>query len=353
MQFFENLGALVEQRWRDKNYDEEAFPRIASEALVEADACSAIDPIDILKWVHRAPSLPIQHDIEARFGNPPVTLYSGARFYIDAYYWLDGTTAVHQHAFSGAFQVLEGSSIHSQYDFAVDERINLNMAVGRSALRSVELLSKGQVRTIVPGSDFIHSLFHLERPSVTLTIRTPHTSTGGPQFSYLKPFIAIDPFFKEQTAARKVQTAMLLLKMKHPNADELIGDLVSSSDFHVSFLVLDAAFHALTGGEFQKVFGLSSGAERLEALIGCARRRHGELADRIAPVFEEMRRQGDLVTRRTYLTGSDERFFLALLLNVPDTKRILELVSHRFKDRDAALTVCDWLAELSKTRVLG
>ncbi|HMG36205.1 MAG TPA: hypothetical protein VKM94_19870 [Blastocatellia bacterium] len=353
MQFFQKLGALIEQRWRDKNYDEDAFPQIAADALAEADACASVDPVEILEWVHHTPSLPVQHDIESRFGNPPVTLYSGPRFYIDAYYWLDGTTAVHQHAFSGAFQVLAGSSIHSRYDFSLDERINVNMAVGKATLRSVELLSTGQVRRITPGAKFIHALFHLERPSVSLTVRTMHTPTGGPQFSYLKPFIAIDPFFKEQSAVRKVQTAVLLLKMKHPRADELIGELVESSDFHVAYLVMESAFHHLTGGELQKVFSLSSGSDRFQSLLERARLRHGELVDRLPPVFEELHRQSSLVSRRTYLTGSDERFFLALLLNVPETAKVLDLVRQRFGQQDPADTICDWVTELSKTRLLG
>jgi hypothetical protein len=34
---------------------------------------------------------------------------------IEALFWVDGTTSIHQHSFSGAFQVLAGKSIHSRY----------------------------------------------------------------------------------------------------------------------------------------------------------------------------------------------------------------------------------------------
>ncbi|MFN2514442.1 MAG: hypothetical protein ABR568_23900, partial [Pyrinomonadaceae bacterium] len=60
--------------------------------------------------MHTAASLPHQYDVEGRFGNPPITLFAGPRFHIDVYYWLDGTTSIHQHSFTGAFQVLLGSS---------------------------------------------------------------------------------------------------------------------------------------------------------------------------------------------------------------------------------------------------
>src|SRR5438132_840078 len=120
MEEFQKLGALVEGRWKDQNYNEQLFPDIAAQALVESDLPARVDPWKIISWVHTTAALPEQQDVEGRFGNPPVTLFSGPRFYIDVYYWLDGTTSIHQHAFSGAFQVLLGSSIHSSYTFRED-----------------------------------------------------------------------------------------------------------------------------------------------------------------------------------------------------------------------------------------
>ena len=123
MQFFQNLGSLVEQRWRDENYCEEVFPELAEQALAEMSPHKEVSPWDILRWVNTTTQLPGQQDLAGAFGNPPITLYSGSRFYIDVYYWLDGTTAVHQHGFCGAFQILLGSSIHSHYSFEEEQKI--------------------------------------------------------------------------------------------------------------------------------------------------------------------------------------------------------------------------------------
>ena len=353
MQFFERLGSLIEQRWRDRNYDEEVFPDVSAEALVETNPSAQVDLLHIVRWVHNSPQLPAQQDIDARFGNPPITLYAGPRFYIDAYYWLDGTTSIHQHAFSGAFQVLTGSSIHSRYDFHVDEEINAHLVVGKAAIRSVELLRQADVRKIQPGTEFIHALFHLERPSVTITVRTYHSPKGAPQFGYLKPFIGFDPFFKEQSVIRRVQTAVLLLKMEHPEADEIISDLILSSDFHTVFAVLEAAFHQLTSDELERVFQLSTGRERFSQLLAKARFRHGQLVDLLPPVFDELKREANIVQRRSYLTDTDQRFFLALILNVPDRGRLLDLVKQRFPDRDPIDTIADWVRDLGTTKILG
>lgn len=123
MQFFANLGSLVEERWKEKNYDEDSFPEIAFQALVEKNPSENVDPWDIIRWCHTTHEWPSQHDVDGKFGNPPLTLFAGPRFLVDVYYWVDGTTSIHQHSFSGAFHVLQGSSIHSQYRFENEQKI--------------------------------------------------------------------------------------------------------------------------------------------------------------------------------------------------------------------------------------
>ena len=242
MEEFQKLGALVESRWKAENYSEQLFPEIAAQALTEADLPSRVDPWEIIRWVHTAGSLPQQHDVEGRFGNPPITLFSGARFFIDVYYWLDGTTTIHQHSFTGAFQVLLGSSIHSRYSFREDKIVNEHFSVGELALEEVQLLKLKDVRMIRAGRDFIHSLFHLDRPSATITIRTEHTPSAALQYDYRKPHFALNPFFRNAVMTKKLQTIGLLLGMKHKDADAMIGDLVCASDFHTAYFVLAEDF---------------------------------------------------------------------------------------------------------------
>jgi len=231
MKFFRDLGSLVEGRWRDVNYDERAFPEIAAQALAETNPK---DPWDIIRWLHTTPHLPSQQDVDGRFGNPPITLYCSPRFHIDVYFWLDGTTSIHQHAFSGAFQVLLGSSVHSQYSFEHQQHINSHFSVGQVCLNSAELLAEGDIRTIFPGRQFIHSLFHLDRPSATVTIRTYQNPDALPQYDFLKPCVALDSYFRDESTIKKIQSVVLLLAMEHPEADSFIGDLVSSSDFQTT-----------------------------------------------------------------------------------------------------------------------
>lgn len=353
MEEFQKLGALVESRWKAENYNEQLFPDIAAQALAESDLPERVDPWEIIRWVHTAASLPEQRDVEGRFGNPPITLFSGARFYIDIYYWLDGTTSIHQHSFTGAFQVLLGSSIHSRYSFREDRIVNEHFSVGQLTLEDVQLLQLKDVRKIQAGRNFIHSLFHLDRPSATITIRTEHTPSASVQYDYRKPHIALNPFFKNALLTKKLQTVGLLLGMKHKEADAMIGELVCASDFHTAYFILAETFQQLQGNEMDSLFGLSTGKDRFKGILERCKATHGDLTDLILPTLEEQERQSSIIQRRGTITTEAHRFFLALLLNVPNRQKILELVQQRYPDQDPVETILDWVEELGRTRVLG
>ncbi len=353
MRPFAELGALIEGAWREKNYSEETFPAIASGALSDSKLPARVDPWDIIRWVHSTTELPEQMDLTANFGNPPITLYVGPRFFIDAYYWLDSTTSIHQHSFSGAFQVLLGSSVHARYNFEKELEINPHFLTGRISLSEVSLLEKGDIREIVSGPRFIHSLFHLDRPSVTITIRSYKAPSDAVQFSYLKPYLARNPFFTDALLKRKVQTVELLLRMKHPEADKFVGDIIDSSDFQTAHAVLNSAFDFLCHRELEEMLGVTRSRDRFQALLGRARMKHGALSDLLVPVFEEEARQHDISRRRAEIKNEDHRFFLALLLNVPDRARILSLVKQRFPEQNEVDLVVQWVRELTATKTFG
>ena len=349
---FQALGAAIESRWRDQNYDEQAFPNIAAEQLAEAELNDRVTAWEAVRWVHSLPQLPIQHDVEGRFGNPPITLYSGRRFHIDIYFWVNGTTDIHQHGFHGAFQVLLGSSIHSRYGFQQEHAISERFLIGQVIFKDSELLKVGDIRKIIAGKEFIHSLFHLDRPSATITVRSHEAVTAQPQYSYLRPHVAYDPFFKQVSAVKILQSVSLLMTVDHADAEAMIGELLASLDFHTTFSVLQTVYF-LGSNELEKAWGVTRAKERFHRLLEKARHRHGRLVDVIPPIVEEQKRVGDLVQRRSFITTKEHRFLLALLLNVPSRTKILELVSQYFPKQDPAETVLEWVEELSTTKVWG
>jgi hypothetical protein len=352
MEVFQKLGAEVETLWREKNYDEEVFPEIAENALLEAEIPQKISAWEVAGWTLGQTFLPQQQDLRASFGDPPITLYNSPRFHIDVYFWLEATTQIHQHAFCGAFQVLHGSSIHSHYDFDRYDSINIFTQLGDINLLSCELLQVGQIRRILDGKAFIHALFHLDYPSATIVVRTHKSPLSLPQFAYHKPALAIDPFFEEANFTKKLQTIMLLMRAKHPEADKYIADWLKIADIQTAYLLL-ANIKLFNQNKLTELFQLSGSQDRFNDFLKIVQLKHGERAASLPAVFAEQERQLFLTNRRAFISESNHRFFLALLLNVTGKDRIFQLVQKRFPEQNALDTVLDWVYELSNTRIVG
>src|SRR5205085_1073928 len=107
--------------------------------------------------------------------------------------------------------------------------------LGKVALNAVELLKPGDVREINCGSDLIHSLFHLDNPSVSIVVRTPDEPDSGPEFEYKPPSLAIDPAHFNQATTKKSQLLRLLLKLKSAEYERFATIALKNSDLHLAF----------------------------------------------------------------------------------------------------------------------
>lgn len=340
---FDGLGATIEARWRRLNYDEASLPPLAAEILAAADVARKVAPADLYSWAALSSMLPQQLDGESTFGEPPLTVYSHPRFAVDVYTWFSSTTSIHQHAFSGAFYVLAGGSVQSHYHFHTDVRVNGRLLLGRLSLAEVRLLRQGDVVPIRSGDGFIHGLFHLEHPSLTLVVRTWQDPGVAPQYSYTPPGVAWDPFYRPMTLRRRVEALGALRRLDLARYLDLTAATLMEGDLFEVFTILSRA-HRLLRDEDQGVF---------DGLCEVARRRHGPLVDRLVPAFRSFERIARIHGMRDTVTDPEHRFFLALLLNVPNAPEILRLVADRFPERAAEDTAMGWIAALADAGKLG
>ena len=353
MELFQQLGNEIEGLWRDKNYNEELLPAIAKDALRRADLPSKLSAWDVVEWSLKQTELPRQRDVNANFADPPVTIYSGLRFHIDVYFWFEGTTAIHQHGFCGAFQVLMGSSIHSWYEWTCREAINAFTEIGDIKLKLCELLEVGDVQEIWAGKEYIHSLFHLDHPSATIVVRTDRSPLQLPQFSYHRPYLAIDPFFEQDTVTKKIQVMSTLIRANHPDADRQITDLLNASDLQTTFPILNQLRALLRSNQLSQLFKLEEPKNRFENFLEIVKQRHGKAGEIFDAVFERYDMLDEIMNRRGFVTNPEHRFFTALLLNVGESDRIFSLIKKRFPDADPIEKVLDWTFDLAQTRVVG
>jgi hypothetical protein len=116
--------------------------------------------------------------------------------------------------------------------------VNTFCEIGDMSLKVCELLEVGDVQEIWAGRQYIHSLFHLDYPSATIVIRTERSPLHLPQYSYQKPYLAIDPFFEEPTTTKKLQVLSALFRARRKDTDEQVTRLLEASDLQTSYSIL-------------------------------------------------------------------------------------------------------------------
>ncbi len=356
MEIFRQLGDRLEACWRDRDYDERAFPKLAAAALKEADLVAQVTPLDLLRWIGRESVLPAQSDPNSALGDMAVTLYSTPRFYISALFWLHSSTAIHQHSFSGAFQVLAGSSLQTRHLFTEERFVNGRLRFGTLDPAGVTLLPTGSVEPITSGSRFVHSLFHLEHPSVSLVIRTHSEPAAQPQWSFLPGGIAFDPFVSNVVTQKKREALRVLRALGPDTAVREAAEMFEQADLQLTWELLGECMALFGPSALERNYGLreDKSADRLEPLLAVARRRHGvEAVARFLQVSDESRRLNGIIAMREAVTQPEHRFLIGVLLNVGDARTALDLLAQRYPDRDPVEEFLDRIHEVSATKVLG
>jgi hypothetical protein len=330
--YFKELGNTVLERWKKKNFSLAKFPEIALAALNARPPAEHVNLADFMRGFLLDDEQPFQ--TMSGFGQPEIVAFNHPRFYIQLLFWLDGTTDIHQHEFSGAFHVMTGSSIHAHYVFENAQSITPHLRVGDVKMKNIELLETGRTVPIVSGQTCIHSLFHLDSPSVTVVVRTQNDPGTGPQFNYLPPHVAMDPVFTDELTIRRKQLLDVLEQTEDPAYAELVLQMLGELDFERGFFILQHCMSAM-----QQL-------DQWDAALRTFEQRHGNLAKGVAATLDEGLRRDLIKEMRGSVTEPEHRFFLALLMNVPTRSDLLSLVSQRFPEQAPVETVLRWAEEL-------
>ena len=317
--YFEKLGHTVLERWRQQNFSLEVFPELAQIAIDEAPPSENVDLEEMIHEFLANDDQPFQS--QSGFGQPELLAFNDPRFYIQILFWMEGTTEIHQHEFSGAFHVMHGSSVHSEFEFAAAQSVTPHIRIGELHTKKIELLEAGRTVPISSGRECIHSLFHLDTPSVTVVVRTHHDPGTGPQYNYLPPHIALDPIHADALTMRRKQLLDVLENLDHPEYVTLVNEMIGRLDFERGFSTL---LHTMPRLQY---------IDQWEPVLEVFQQKHGELAKGVADTLEECLRRETISQMRHHIDNPDHRFFLALLMNVQNRADILSLISERFPDQ--------------------
>ncbi len=337
--YFEKLGQTVLERWREQNFSLEVFPELTRIAIDEAPPSENVDIEEMIHEFLSNDEQPFQS--ESGFGQPELIAFNDPRFYIQILFWLEGTTEIHQHEFSGAFHVMRGSSVHSEFDFVGARSVTPHIRIGDLRVKKIELLETGRTVPITSGRECIHSLFHLDTPSITVVVRTHHDSGTGPQYNYLPPHMAINPMNPDFLTARRKQLLDVLETIDDPNYAPYVNEMMESLDFERGFNMLRHAMPRL------KQF------DEWNAVLATFQNKHGELASGVPDTLDECLRRETISRLRHFIVNPEHRFFLALLVNIQKRSDIFALISQRFPGSSPIDTILGWAEELMEPGDFG
>ncbi len=339
MEAFQRVGDEILRRYRAIEFDESAFPSIVPEVLEEAKLHESTSLESLTSSVLEAGKLP-PASVSKVFSDAGICVYYDTHFAIEVLTWLDASTMIHEHRFCGAFQVLAGGSLHTQYTFDVEKRISEQLQFGRLERSQADYLVPGSISPILAGSAFIHRLFHFERPSLSLVVRTL-VQGASPQRAFLEPGIAYDPFQRPPELEQRIKLLRVMERLDHPEFSDRLTKCVAESDLFSSF------YYAI---EF--VQGLRAKG-RLDELLPTIRERFRDHAPILEAAVEKRWRYERIVGMRRSVSDPEHRFFLALLLNAAGRAELLGLIRTRYGTDRPEERAIRWLSELGSRGLLS
>ena len=331
MEFFRKFGDELERKWARSHYDHAVFADLATDALTRTLPSDHLSPMDVIRWVHETANLPPQDHLKDAFGEPPLCVYAGSEFYIEVLFWLEGHTSIHEHSFSGAFHVLEGSSIQAEYDFHERRKYSDYVATGDLVRKAATHLHKGDVTTIYTGRPTIHSVFHLDRPTTSVVVRTYSGSTRAPQHAYFRSGLAADLESITSKTKKRILTLRLLKRSDNPAFEEMAALFLRTADALSTCQFVAEMERDLPLSDLAALLGPHVDADLTRTLLATARTWK---RDRwVRPLVHASR-------------DADRTHFLGLLLTIGDRDGILKLLGERYPGRDVAKLLVDWTTSL-------
>lgn len=335
--FLQHLGAWVERDWSQSNFEKAAFTDTATRALQEFRPAEHLTAMDVVEWVHGTGSLPQQMDIAARFGNPPVTVFHGRDFHIDVYFWLEGDTDIHQHAFCGAFTVLQGHSLQGIYTFEKGRALHPRLIEGTLRLDSLRLMGPGEIQPLSAGESFLHSVLHLDHPTVTFLLRTD-VPASGPQHSYRAPGLAYLPLnFCEHPLRRRIQLIHMMGLVDPARMREQVRAGLRSAD-PLTFAHLLFESRALFQDDWQA----------FADILNDVYPEQQDVLDVLLPVLRDVKRVSRITHVKNVVTRDPELRYLASLLFFCTRRiRFIEAMQQRFPKEEPLEKTCELFSRLS------
>lgn len=184
-------------------------------------------------------ALPKQDRVNPNFGEPAITLFVHDDFRLDALCWRPGATSIHHHDFSGAFGVLNGTSLHRTLRFTGARSSGspaVEMLDGFS--EDVAVLRKGDVQAIHEGPSLAHQVTHLEPGAVTVVLRSHGAIASAEEWSYLPPNLRVASRDRNAVVDQQARFYRFLRDLQPDRAIDFASAVIAGGDAYSALEVL-------------------------------------------------------------------------------------------------------------------
>ncbi len=161
-------------------------------------------------------------------------------------FWVHESVTIHDHRFVGAFSILDGASLHSRYDFAPESRHHPGLESGALTLRGAEVLRRGDVRTIAPGPQMIHSNFHFgpDGPGLSILVRSVGPALATQRF-YSRSGLAFTDVLHAPTVALRLRGLTAALRISPEAGRAFLEQTLASTTPEAALVYLSAGMASL------------------------------------------------------------------------------------------------------------
>jgi len=232
---FQKLGTEAEERFAAADNSPSAFNGIAGSLLDEWDLCRHVS----LEGVWQAAGLEQLDSLGNQSSPGLIPLYSGTNVRIIAHLWSDAADRLHQHDWTGAFQVIEGQSFNSVFDFETVRDIE-EFSTGKLSRRSFEVFDAGHIKPVQEGRSLIHSVVYCGKPGLAISLRVAGEGQFG-AYEYLRPGLRCPSYRRRSASAAQLDLLTQALQVDMAVYEEKFTALVEKLDEGAIIRLLDAA----------------------------------------------------------------------------------------------------------------
>lgn len=306
----------VEQKWKKCYNKIDSLPELCIETIEELNLFTSA------KNLAKDFSYSALKQYKAHPANGIIAVAESEFLGMYFHYWFDDIATPHHHAWTGFFMNLKGRVIHSVYDFDAEKRIGPHLAFGKLRSHTTELITEGMAVPVCPGDAYIHSLWHIDNPCISLSVRikssrfTPDALT----LDYDRWSGTAFCISQRDDVSQLYKWLRLQLQTNKANYYRTIDDILNREDVTTVILLLSM------------IMNTEMDLDLADYLKSRSPDRSSEMSERYAAFAEGLARNRLFTNIRLNVTDSELRALFGALYLASDLRHFLEIIGLLFLD---------------------